>query len=55
MHGDLAGKRALVTGGTRGIGKAVVDRLRDGGATVFFCGRSADGSWAEDAISSRWT
>jgi NAD(P)-dependent dehydrogenase (short-subunit alcohol dehydrogenase family) len=31
---DLAGLRALVTGGTKGIGKAVVARLREAGAKV---------------------
>ena len=32
--GRLAGKKALVTGGSRGIGAAVVRRLVDEGATV---------------------
>lgn len=35
---DFAGKVALVTGGSTGIGRAVVDRLADGGARVVFCG-----------------
>ena len=34
MSNEFSGKRALVTGGTKGIGAAVVSRLRDGGATV---------------------
>ena len=32
----LAGRRALVTGGSRGIGAAIVRRLADDGATVTF-------------------
>src|SRR5688500_12429329 len=32
--GDLAGLRALVTGGTRGIGEATVRRFLAGGAAV---------------------
>lgn len=50
MEEGLAGKRALVTGGTRGIGKAAVDRLRGAGAAVLACGRSADGPWAENPL-----
>src|SRR5262249_34684319 len=39
-HLDLEGKRALVTGGTRGIGQAVVAALHDAGATVLSTARS---------------
>ena len=38
---ELTGKRAIVTGGSRGIGAAVVQRLLDGGATVVATARSA--------------
>lgn len=37
---EFQGKRILVTGGTRGIGAAIVDRLSAGGGQVITTGRS---------------
>lgn len=36
----LDGKTALVTGGTKGIGKAIADRLAQSGATVIVTARN---------------
>ena len=38
---EFAGKRAIVTGGSRGIGAAIVQRLLDSGATVVTTARNA--------------
>lgn len=46
---ELAGKRALVTGGSRGIGAAVVRQLLDAGAEVVAAARSATSTVPEGA------
>ncbi|MBF4631121.1 SDR family oxidoreductase [Clavibacter michiganensis subsp. phaseoli] len=46
---EFAGKRVIVTGGTRGIGAAIVQRLLDGGATVVAAARSASVETPEGA------
>lgn len=40
MNNSLNGKIALVTGGTKGIGKAIADKLSDAGATVIITARA---------------
>jgi NAD(P)-dependent dehydrogenase (short-subunit alcohol dehydrogenase family) len=44
---EFAGQRALVTGGTRGMGAAIVQRLRLGGATVMTTARQAPAGLAD--------
>jgi 3-oxoacyl-[acyl-carrier protein] reductase len=41
MELGLEGKRVLVTGGTRGIGRAIVEAVTSEGASVAFCARNA--------------
>lgn len=50
MDLQLAGRRALVTGGSRGIGRAVVEALLAEGARVAFCARGAEG--VEQAVAA---
>ncbi len=45
---ELEGRRALVTGGTKGIGEAVAARLREAGATVLTTARTRPGNLPGD-------
>jgi NAD(P)-dependent dehydrogenase (short-subunit alcohol dehydrogenase family) len=38
---DLSGRVAIVTGGTRGVGRGITTRLLEAGADVVICGRNA--------------
>ena len=42
MDLGLAGKKALVTGATKGIGRAIVELLLAEGASVALCARNAE-------------
>lgn len=57
MNVDLTGTTVLVTGGTRGIGRAIVEEFAEAGANVAFTFRSssAEASALVDSLEDRGT
>ena len=54
MDLGLSGEKAIITGGSRGIGRAIADQLADEGVSLGICARKADGlQEAEAALKAK--
>jgi NAD(P)-dependent dehydrogenase (short-subunit alcohol dehydrogenase family) len=49
---EFSGRSALITAGTRSIGKGIADRLRAGGARVVVAARSVPDRTSDDVIAA---
>ena len=50
----IKGQKALITGGTKGIGRAIADALADEGSNVSICARNEDEvNAAVEALSAK--
>lgn len=47
---DLSGKTAIVTGGSRGIGKEMAEGLAEAGANIMLCARRAE--WLDETVNA---
>ena len=45
---DLTGKTAIVTGGSRGIGKEMAEGLGEAGANLMLCARRSE--WLDETV-----
>ena len=50
MELGLTGKRVAITGGSRGIGRAIATRMLEEGASVAICARGQEG--VEEALAA---
>lgn len=46
---DLSGKTAIITGGSRGIGKEMAEALAEAGANLMLCARRAE--WLDETVN----